>query len=159
MSEKMKETSAKDVTGFLLSTIGGRHSFRIYHDGNFTDYDLAAEDIKVFITDDSAALYEANERHDRLLDYTAKVLGNKPGTELPAIGVTGFLLYSPFTYRHFFRIYGEADPARRKTYKDYKLGINEMEVKILAGGLSFYEDNGNNRLDWSSKHLKPKCGD
>lgn len=75
--------------------------------------------------------------------------------ETPAEKVRGFFLYNPFTKRHFFRVYGETDPVTgRKSFTDYKVCAEDIEVTIEAGGLSLYEgDEEKNRLDWSSKVL------
>jgi len=82
-------------------------------------------------------------------------------TEKPANKVRGFLLYNPITERHFFRIYGEADPKTgRKPFTDYKVCAEDIELTIEATGLALYEvENGDeekNRLDWSSKVLGRK---
>ena len=81
-------------------------------------------------------------------------------TEKPAKDVRGFLLYNPFTKKHFFRVYGEVDIATgHKTFIDYKVCAEDIEVTIHEGGLSLYEDEdryANNRLDWSSRVLGPK---
>jgi len=75
--------------------------------------------------------------------------------EKPADGVRGFFLYSPFSHRHFFRVYGEVDPTTgHKTFTDYKVCAEDIEVTIEANGLSLYEgDEDKNRLDWSSRVL------
>jgi len=85
---------------------------------------------------------------------------NSTMTEKPAKNVRGFFLYSPFSHKHFFRVYGEVDPATgHKTFTDYKVCAEDIEVTIEAGGLALYEvENGDeekNRLDWSSKVLGP----
>jgi hypothetical protein len=82
--------------------------------------------------------------------------------EKPAKDITGFLLYDPFTEKHWFRVYGELDPVTgRKTYKDYELWAEDIKVTINAGGLSLYEDREGKRgikncLDWSSDILTQK---
>jgi len=66
--------------------------------------------------------------------------------EKPAKGKKGFLLYSPFREGYFFRIYdGE-------NFKDYDLIAEEIEIKILEG-VSLYESEERNKLDFSSKAL------
>jgi hypothetical protein len=81
-------------------------------------------------------------------------------TEKPAENVRGFFLYNPFDNRHFFRVYGEVDPATgHKSFTDYKVRAEDIEVTIHAGGLSLYEsepddpDSVHNKLDWSSEAL------
>lgn len=84
---------------------------------------------------------------------------NSTMTEKPANKVRGFFLYSPFDEdQFFFRVYGEADPATgRKTFTDYKVCAEDVEVTIESGALSFYEiEHGENRLDWSSEYLGEK---
>lgn len=74
-------------------------------------------------------------------------------TETSAKGKRGFLLYNPFTGKHFFRIY-ESDDKRKFT--DYKVCAEDIEIEILAGGLSLYKSDNEDersRLDWSSKVL------
>lgn len=74
----------------------------------------------------------------------------------PAKGAKGFLLYNPFTHRHFFRIY---DPEDKRKFTDYRLSAEDIEVEILASGLELYEYKDEeeaekkNRLDWSRKVL------
>jgi len=72
-------------------------------------------------------------------------------TEQPAKGVKGFFLYNPFTERHFFRVY---DPDNKRQYKDYVVSAEDIEVEILAGGLSLYHDGKSGRLDWASRYLR-----
>jgi hypothetical protein len=77
--------------------------------------------------------------------------------EKPADNVRGFLLYNPFDKKHFFRIYDDTDTTRR-TFTDYKLCAEDIEVTIHTSGLSLYENRPHksgwdNCLDWSSKTL------
>jgi MoaA/NifB/PqqE/SkfB family radical SAM enzyme len=83
---------------------------------------------------------------------------HKNDIERPAENVRGFLLYSPLSKKHFFRIYGPVDPETgRKTFTDYRLNAEDIEVTIHAGGLSLYENpDGEHRLDWSSQVLGRK---
>tara|TARA_Y100000034_G_scaffold118960_1_gene160239 strand:+ start:212 stop:451 length:240 start_codon:yes stop_codon:yes gene_type:complete len=69
-----------------------------------------------------------------------------------AKGKKGFLLYSPFTHRHFFRIYHRVD-GEKTTFTDYKVCAEDIEVEILCGSLELYEGEDRNRLDWSRKVL------
>lgn len=72
-------------------------------------------------------------------------------TEEDAKGKTGFLLYNPFTEKHFFRIY---HPTNKRIYTDYRLSAEDIEVTILAGSLSLYKNKeGDSWLGWSSKIL------
>jgi len=74
-------------------------------------------------------------------------------TEKPAEGIRGFFLYSPSLDRNFFRVYGEVDPATgRKSFTDYTVCAEDIEVTLEASGLSLYEGD-KNRLDWSSRVL------
>lgn len=78
--------------------------------------------------------------------------------EKNAKGVRGFFLYNPFDDRHFFRVYGEVDPATgHKSYTDYKVCAEDIEVTIESNRLALYEseeiDDDTNRLDWSSRAL------
>lgn len=65
--------------------------------------------------------------------------------EVPAKGSKGFLLYSPFTKRHFFRIYEEDGE-----FKDYDIRAEEVEIEITSEWVSLYEDK---ILDFNSKAL------
>lgn len=69
--------------------------------------------------------------------------------EKPAVGVTGFLLYSPVTQTHFFRVYNAADENGRKTYSDYKLCAEDIEITIVDKFISLHKDE-NPRLDYAS---------
>ena len=40
------------------------------------------------------------------------------------------------------------------THTDYKIAAEDIQVEIVADNISFYEEDGNNRLDWSSEYLK-----
>ena len=69
-------------------------------------------------------------------------------TEKLARGVKGFLLYSPFTKKHFFRVY---DPEDKSVFVDYDLVAEDIEIKILSNFTSLYESEKRNRLDYTSK--------
>ena len=60
------------------------------------------------------------------------------------------MLYSPFTQKHFFRIYHED-----KSFTDYKICAEDIEVQILDDAIELYEteDEGKNRLDFSRRVL------
>ena len=69
--------------------------------------------------------------------------------EKPANGVRGFFLYDPFEDQHFFRVYGEVDPKTgRKSFTDYKVLAEDIEVTIESTGLSLYETENGNCLNW-----------
>jgi hypothetical protein len=73
--------------------------------------------------------------------------------EIPAKGVKGFILYNPFDKNHFFRVYSEG-----KSFKDYKICAEDIEIEILDAHISLYEYEGgvslyNGKLDYSSKLL------
>lgn len=68
--------------------------------------------------------------------------------EKPTKGTKGFLLYSPFTDKYFFRVYNED-----KTYKDYELWAEDIEIEIIDEHTSLKESEKGNRLDYSSKVL------
>ena len=69
--------------------------------------------------------------------------------EKPTKGVKGFILYSPFGKRYFFRIYHS-----QGQFTDYDIRAEEIEVELDGEWLSLYEsENGRNYLDWSSKAL------
>jgi len=84
--------------------------------------------------------------------------------ETPAIGKKGCLLYSPFTGKHFFRIYDEEkDENGRKNFIDYHLCAEDIDIEIQDSSTSLYVEipqdsdpknkSGEGRLDWSSKTL------
>lgn len=64
----------------------------------------------------------------------------------PAKGTKGFLLYNPITHRYFFRVYDLED---KSCFKDYKVLAEDIEVEIVDDHLEFYENEGNNCLDYS----------
>ncbi len=75
--------------------------------------------------------------------------------EVPAEGVTGFLLYNPFSKDYFFRVYNEAD---RTEFVDYRLAAEDIEVEIKCKCLSLYHNDGghSNKLDYTSEVLGKK---
>lgn len=73
--------------------------------------------------------------------------------EQPAKGTKGFILYSPITKDYFFRVYRED-----KSFVDYKICTEEIEVEILSDDLSFKETPKGLKLDWSEWVLKPQPG-
>jgi hypothetical protein len=66
--------SAADVEGFLIKTIDGETLFRLYDElGDFCDYTIAHQDLKIKIVDTEAYFYHRGEDH--VLDYSPKILG------------------------------------------------------------------------------------
>lgn len=69
-----------------------------------------------------------------------------------AENVQGFLLYSPFDHKYFFRVYHED-----KSFTDYKLCADDIQVQILGRFLELCEtedgDEETNKLDYSRKVL------
>jgi hypothetical protein len=76
----IKEKSAKGIKGHLLYSPFGnerviRYFFRIYHDnGDFTDYDIKAEEIEVTLDGKWISLYES-DGGNHYLDWSSKTLG------------------------------------------------------------------------------------
>jgi hypothetical protein len=72
----MKEKSAKGVKGYLLySPFDKRHIFRVYDEknkGQFTDYQIIAEDIEIKINSDYYSLINKDGLY--ILDYSKKAL-------------------------------------------------------------------------------------
>lgn len=71
-------------------------------------------------------------------------------TEKPALGQQGFLLYSPFTHKHFFRVY---DPHDKSKFKDYDLCAEDIQVTITDRFTTLYHDGEDGRLDYSRRVL------
>lgn len=75
----------------------------------------------------------------------------KRNKEKRAKGVRGYLLYSPFTKTHFFRVHSKKDPTR---FKDYKITAEDIEIKLMSDFNALVElENGENILDYSAKVL------
>lgn len=71
--------------------------------------------------------------------------------EKKAKGIRGFLLYSPITKNHFFRVHNKKDPTK---FKDYKITAEDIEIKLLSNFNALIELNtGEKILDYSSKVL------
>ena len=67
-------TSAKGVTGHLLSNFDGTYCFRVYGENHsFIDYDLHHCDLTVTIVDDDAAFYQ--DENGAKLDHDPGTLG------------------------------------------------------------------------------------
>lgn len=74
----IKEKPTKGIKGFIYSLFRketGNYFFRIYHSqGQFTDYDIRAEEIEVELSGEWLSLYES-ENGENYLDWSSKVLG------------------------------------------------------------------------------------
>jgi hypothetical protein len=109
-----------------------------------------------------------NKKHSRLKELHAEHAARREewkkrhanDKEINAKGKRGFLLWSYLTDRHFFRIYNWQDEelcnkeesVNMHGFKDYEIYAEDVEVEILAGGLSLYEnEDGEHRLDWSRR--------
>lgn len=70
--------------------------------------------------------------------------------EIPAKGIRGFLLYSPFAKKHFFRVY---DRDNKNIFTDYDISCEEIEIELLSNYNSLYQDieSQDYSLDWSSE--------
>lgn len=72
-------------------------------------------------------------------------------SEEQAKGKRGFLLYSPFSKKHFFRVYESED---KRQFTDYDLCAEDIEIEILDDWTALYKtEEGKNRLDYTSKVL------
>jgi hypothetical protein len=69
--------------------------------------------------------------------------------EIPAKGIRGHLLYSPFANKHFFRVYSDD----RESFVDYDVTADDIEIELLSNFNSLYEGENRNKLDYSSKVL------
>lgn len=110
--------------------------------------------------DDKVEIFEGETKeearkkmHQRIKEISEQVRKQRAKmSEQPADGKKGFLLYNPFTKKHFFRIY-ESDDKRKFT--DYKICAEDIEIEIIGDGIALYksDDGEDNLLDWSSKVL------
>jgi hypothetical protein len=73
----------------------------------------------------------------------------KQVTQLKTKGTKGFLLYNPFDNVYFFRVYLSDD---KKTYKDYDLKCEDLEIEIIDNFTSFFEDY----IDYTKEVKCPK---
>lgn len=64
--------------------------------------------------------------------------------EIPAKGQRGFLLYNPFDHKYFFRVYAED-----RSFVDYDLCVEDLEIEILDKFTSLYKGPERNRLDYN----------
>lgn len=61
-------------------------------------------------------------------------------------------MYDPVDHKHFFRVYGEKDPATgRKSYTDYAVKCEDIEVELLGDGFLALYEGGENSLSYSSR--------
>ena len=74
-------------------------------------------------------------------------------SERPAQGIRGFLLYDVIRQQYFFRVQGKSSETERKSYKDYEISAEDIEIEIQSDDISIYESEDSNRLDWSSKAI------
>ena len=75
-------------------------------------------------------------------------------SERSAQGIRGFLLYDVIKQQYFFRVYGQlSSETERKSYKDYEISAEDIEIEIQSDDISIYESEDSNRLDWSSKAI------
>lgn len=67
--------------------------------------------------------------------------------ETKAKGIKGYLLYSPVTKNHFFRVYNKKDLTK---FKDYKITAEDIEIKLLSNFNALIElDTGEKILDYT----------
>jgi hypothetical protein len=81
--------------------------------------------------------------------YNNQIYCEERMTEQKAKSVRGFLLYNPVTDQRFFRVYSED----KKTYKDFNIRVEDLEIEILSSNVSLFEDGDIKHLDWSSDYL------
>lgn len=71
--------------------------------------------------------------------------------EKRAKGIKGYLLYSPVTQTHFFRVHSKKDPTK---FKDYKITAEDIEIELLSNHNALIELNtGEKILDYTSEVL------
>jgi len=71
--------------------------------------------------------------------------------EKRAKGIKGYLLYSPVTQNHFFRVHNKKDPTK---FKDYKITAEDIEIKLLSNFNALIElDTGEKILDYTREVL------
>lgn len=74
--------------------------------------------------------------------------------EKKAKGIKGYLLYSPVTQTHFFRIHNKKDPTQ---FRDYKITAEDIHIKLLSNFNALIEfDTGEKILDYTSEVLGRK---
>lgn len=74
----MTEIKAEGTTGYLLMTPSGARVFRVYSrdgkNGEYVDFDLAAEDIKVTIHSRFVSLYSDDPNQRNRIDWSSSYL-------------------------------------------------------------------------------------
>lgn len=66
----------------------------------------------------------------------------------------GYLLYSPISKSHFFRVYDKKVPS---SFEDYKITAEDIEIQLLSDFNALVEnEDGTKILDYSSKVLGRK---
>lgn len=66
----------------------------------------------------------------------------------------GFLLYSPISHCHFFRVY---DKKNKSNFTDYKITAEDIEVLLMSDFNALVEnEDGTTTLDYSSRVLGRK---
>lgn len=66
----------------------------------------------------------------------------------------GYLLYSPVSKSHFFRIHNKKDPSN---FTDYKITAEDIEILLLSDFNALVEnEDGTKILDYNSKVLGRK---
>lgn len=74
--------------------------------------------------------------------------------EQSAKNIKGYLLYSPISKSHFFRVHDKKDPSN---FVDYKITAEDIEILLLSDFNSLVEnEDGTKVLDYSSKVLGRK---
>ena len=71
--------------------------------------------------------------------------------ETPANGTRGFIIKDFFSNEVYFRVYNED-----KSFIDYQIGHNDLEVVIADESASFYCGKNKNVLDYNSIILGKK---
>jgi hypothetical protein len=66
----------------------------------------------------------------------------------------GYLLYSPISKCHFFRVHDKKDPSN---FQDYKITAEDIEVLLMSDFNALVEnEDGTTTLDYSSRVLGRK---
>jgi hypothetical protein len=74
--------------------------------------------------------------------------------EISAKNTKGYLLYSPISKSHFFRIHDKKNPSN---FTDYKITAEDIEVMLMSDFNSLVEnEDGTKILDYNSKVLGRK---
>lgn len=74
--------------------------------------------------------------------------------EISAKNTKGYLLYSPISHCHFFRVY---DKNNKSNFTDYKITAEDIEVLLMSDFNVLVEnEDGTKTLDYSSRVLGRK---